>query len=46
MKTNELNHYEVPEMKTFNVRLGTMILEGSTEGDLGCSDDDCRKDYA
>lgn len=48
MKLQEENKkvsYEGPEMEVINVRLETRLLEGSTEGDLGCSDDDCPKDY-
>ncbi|MBQ5978997.1 MAG: hypothetical protein IJL58_03095 [Bacteroidales bacterium] len=33
--------YEGPEMEVINVRLEARILEGSTEGDHGCSDDVC-----
>lgn len=45
MKTDDFNHYESPKMRVINVRLEIRLLEGSIEGDLGCSDDDCRQDY-
>lgn len=44
MKSLEENRkfsYEGPEMEVINVRLETRLLEGSTEGDHGCSDDVC-----
>ena len=41
--TNE--KYIAPESEEIKIAIESHLLEGSTEGDLGCSDDDCPKDY-
>ena len=41
MKTNE--KYIAPESEEIMVMIETRILDGSTEGNLGCTDD-CPKD--
>ena len=41
--TNE--KYIAPESEEIKIAIESHLLEGSTEGDLGCSDDECPKDY-
>lgn len=46
MKTEEIKKvsYEEPEMEVVNINLESSVLQGSTEGGQGCTDD-CSKDY-